>query len=185
MNTENFRKLVDELDGWGKLDFIHWWKPSDDGLYDPEEIAFKRLFYLINILVCQPDWSTKYISELQEMCKFNEHSETLLPLAVERFLGCDFKELANPSLDICDNQQSPNMFDWNKAFGKKENEELTYNMIIIHLRNAYDKWAYDKWVIKNQTLFIRFTLKKRRKTRWAQKMLRCYMWDGFKTKRRK
>jgi hypothetical protein len=51
MNTENFRKLVDELDGWGKLDFIHWWKPSDDGLYDPEEIAFKRLFYLIRALL--------------------------------------------------------------------------------------------------------------------------------------
>jgi hypothetical protein len=42
------------------------------------------------------------------MCEFNEISGYLLPLAVERFLGCDFKELANPSLDICDNQQSHN-----------------------------------------------------------------------------
>jgi hypothetical protein len=192
MNTERFRIFVEALEELkGKTLRI----PDTRSLYDPEEIAFEYLFHLISTLVMQPYYLTKDISELQEMCEFNETSGYLLPLAVERFLGCDFKELANPSLDICDNQQSHNrlfpwfrmikkngMFDWNKAFGKKENEGLTYNMIIIHLRNAYDNWAYDKWVIKNQTLFIRFTLKKRRRTRWKQKMLRRYMWDGFKTK---
>jgi hypothetical protein len=36
----------------------------------------------------QPYYLTKDISELQEMCEFNEISGYLLPLAVERFLGC-------------------------------------------------------------------------------------------------
>jgi hypothetical protein len=116
MNTENFRKLVEALEELkGKTLRI----PDTRSLYDPEEIAFEYLFHLISTLVMQPYYLTKDISELQEMCEFNEISGYLLPLAVERFLGCDFKELANPSLDICDNQQSHNrLFPWFRMIKK-------------------------------------------------------------------
>jgi hypothetical protein len=41
---------------------------------------------------------------------------------------------------LANNKNGISVYSYNKAWGKKEDEILTHNDIIIHLRKAFDNW---------------------------------------------
>jgi hypothetical protein len=80
------------------------------------------------------------ISKLEECYNFYEYDFEMWEKALGKFLECRFVEWANDNPDIWDNKFGFSIFIENKAWGKKENETLTHNDIIIHLRKALDNW---------------------------------------------
>jgi hypothetical protein len=64
---------------------------------------------------------------------------------------------ASENPKIWENENGISVYSWNKSWGKKQDETLTHNDIIIHLRKAFDNWIdylelkeenYEQWKVR-------------------------------------
>jgi hypothetical protein len=64
------------------------------------------------------------------MSSNSSHSATIAPS----------QKSISSSKVLWENPRGISVYSFNEAWGKKENETLTHNDIIIHLRKAFDNW---------------------------------------------
>jgi hypothetical protein len=131
MNTNNFKILVEALEAL------------------PDEIKNNKVDMMST---AQPQCGTpgcfaglisivaNDISKLEKCYHFYEYDFEMWENALNNFLECSFVEWAKDNPNIWNNKFGFHIFIKNKAWGKKENETLTHNDIIIHLRKALNKW---------------------------------------------
>ena len=147
MNTNNFRILTEALEAL----------PNDVRDYKEQEIiAYERLkngrittdmmgdisaeFSDVLFIVAE------YIPEFKEMYEgradFCYGAFEIWINTLNEFLECDFIQWTRDYAGVWENESGYLMHYSNEAFGKSDDDELlTIDDIIFHIRKAYDNWV--------------------------------------------
>ena len=80
------------------------------------------------------------IPELKKLNDFDDYSYSAWALALNNFLDCKFDSWASRNETVWDNIYGGRLYSDITAFSKVRSETLTHNDIIVHIRNAYDRW---------------------------------------------
>jgi hypothetical protein len=131
MNTNNFKIFVEALEALpdeiknNKVDMNSTLKPAcgTPGCFGG----------LISIVAND-------IPELKNNYTFPSYSYAEWAYTLRDFLGVSLEVWASENPRIWENENGISVYSWNKAWGKKQDETLTHNDIIIHLRKAFDNW---------------------------------------------
>ena len=132
MNTNNFRKFVETLEAL----------PQDIKNREVEtRTIFKPLPATIDCFTGLISIVAEDIPELKELHEGNPHGIFLWEYTLDDFLECAFPHWAWANRDFWGNPDGLGMHEYKEAFGKKKDEVLTNNDIILHLRRAFDRWV--------------------------------------------
>ena len=131
MNTNNFKILVEALEAL------------------PEEIKNNQVDMksVLEPICGTPGCFAGLISivandipKLKQAYKGEDYHYTDWEAALNIFLECTFREWAYDNWEIWGNSKGMGVFSCSLSFGVEIYDALTHNMIIIHLRKAFDKW---------------------------------------------
>jgi hypothetical protein len=131
MNTNNFKILVDALEALP--DEIKNNQVDMNSTFEPACGTPGCFAGLISIVANDiPELKKHYTSSIYSYAEW--------AYALRDFLGVSLEVWASENPKIWENENGISVYSWNKAWGKKQDETLTHNDIIIHLRKALDNW---------------------------------------------
>jgi hypothetical protein len=131
MNTNNFKIFVEALEALPES--IKNNEVDMNSFYEPLCGTPGCFAGLISIVAND-------IPELKNNYTFSSYSFSEWAMALQDFLDVGLDDWARENPKIWDNKNGISVYSYNKAWGKKEDEILTHNDIIIHLRKAFDNW---------------------------------------------
>ena len=135
MNTEKFRILTESMEAIPNELRSH----HIEGMAAIQGMANGRAADFAYVV----DIAASYIPEL--ITRYDPdgfgYRHDQFRIALNEFLECDFVQWARDYAGVWENESGYLMFDSNEAFGKDDNEKLTVDDIIFHIRKAYDNWV--------------------------------------------